>query len=107
MRAEIDSALLLFPAALVRGRYRTARHHADQMRAIFGRAVDVAVDAVGRDGQAFQRLRREALLQRLFKAVTRNTPFEPAPVAATRISEERLDTNTPTSAKPEAGCLNF
>ena len=38
---------------------------------------------------------------------TRNTPFEPAPVTATRMSEPRFDTNTPTSAKPEAGCLNF
>src|SRR3954468_19105235 len=41
------------------------------------------------------------------KLVTRNTPFEPAPVTATRISEPRLETNTPTRAKPEAGCLNF
>src|SRR5207237_3296318 len=31
-------------------------------------------------------------------AVTRNTPLAPAPVTATRISEPRLDTNTPTSA---------
>ena len=38
---------------------------------------------------------------------TRNTPFEPAPVTATRISEPRFDTNTPTSAKREAGLRNF
>ena len=38
---------------------------------------------------------------------TRNTPLLPAPVTATRMSAPRLDTNTPTSAKPEAGCLNF
>src|SRR5262245_21029369 len=31
-------------------------------------------------------------------AVTRNTPLPPAPVTATRISELRFDTNTPTSA---------
>ena len=29
---------------------------------------------------------------------TRNTPLAPAPVTATRISELRFDTNTPTSA---------
>ena len=38
---------------------------------------------------------------------TRNTPFEPAPVTATRMSEPRFETNTPTRAKPDAGCLNF
>jgi carbon-monoxide dehydrogenase medium subunit len=32
------------------------------------------------------------------KAVTRNTPPAPAPVTATRMSEPRFDTNTPTSA---------
>ena len=32
------------------------------------------------------------------KAVKRNTPFAPAPVTATRISELRFETNTPTSA---------
>src|SRR4029079_9731911 len=37
----------------------------------------------------------------------RNTPFEPAPVTATRISEPRFDTNTPTSAKRDAGFGNF
>ena len=37
---------------------------------------------------------------------TRKTPFEPAPVTATRMSGPRFDTNTPTSAKPDAGCLN-
>src|ERR1700722_17284608 len=31
-------------------------------------------------------------------AVTRNTPSEPAPVTATRTSDGRLATNTPTSA---------
>src|SRR5262249_53341347 len=31
-------------------------------------------------------------------AVTRNTPLEPAPVTAPRISEPRFDANTPTSA---------
>ena len=41
------------------------------------------------------------------KLGTRNTPFEPAPVTATRMSDERLDTNTPTRAKREAGCWNF
>ena len=30
--------------------------------------------------------------------VTRNTPFAPAPVTTTRISELRFDTNTPTKA---------
>ncbi len=30
--------------------------------------------------------------------VTRNTPFEPAPVTATRMSEPRLATKTPTMA---------
>src|SRR5712671_2324848 len=38
---------------------------------------------------------------------TRNTPFPPAPVTATRISELRLATNTPTSAKREAGLGNL
>ncbi len=33
---------------------------------------------------------------------TRNTPLEPAPVTATRISLPRFDTKTPTSAKRDA-----
>src|SRR5262249_36886349 len=38
---------------------------------------------------------------------TRNTPDAPAPVTATRTSEGRLATNTPTSAKRDAGLRNF
>src|SRR5260370_23574934 len=38
---------------------------------------------------------------------TRNTPEAPAPVTATRTSEGRLATNTPTSAKRDAGLRNF
>ena len=41
------------------------------------------------------------------KLGTRNTPFEPAPVTATRISEPRLETKTPTNAKREAWLRNF
>ena len=39
--------LFVLSAALVRCRHRAARHHADQMRTIFRRTVNVAVDAVG------------------------------------------------------------
>src|SRR5580698_3835233 len=38
---------------------------------------------------------------------TRNTPFEPAPVTATRFSLPRFATNTPTSAKRDAWLRNF
>jgi hypothetical protein len=44
-----------------------AGEHADQMRAVFGAAVNVAVEAVGRHGQAFERFRRKPLLQRLLE----------------------------------------
>src|SRR5438874_6883123 len=46
---------------------RPARQHADQMGAIFGAAVDVAVHAVGRNAHAFERFRREAFLKRLLE----------------------------------------
>ena len=49
-----------------------------------------------------ERLEHDVFSERFLSAssndVTRNTPFEPAPVTATRISELRFDTNTPTSA---------
>src|SRR5262245_857023 len=48
-------------------RHRTARQHADEMRAIFGAAVNVARHPVGGDGHAVERLRAEALLQRLLE----------------------------------------
>src|SRR5205807_9603789 len=41
----------------------TARQHRDQMRAIFGAAVQVAVQAFRRNRQAVEYLVREALLQ--------------------------------------------
>src|SRR5262249_48384923 len=41
--------------------------HANQMRAVLGAAVDVRVHSVGRDAEPVQRLRREALLQRLLE----------------------------------------
>src|SRR6266576_715907 len=37
-------------------------------------------------------------------AVTRNTPFAPAPVTATRISRPRFDTNTPTGESATSAC---
>jgi hypothetical protein len=58
-----------------RGKDRAARHHRDQVRAVFGAAVKVAV-----------------------QSVRGNTPSDPAPVTATRTSDGRLATNTPTSA---------
>ena len=102
--AALNPATPLLPDRL---RHRPARQHADQVRAVFGAAVDVGVHAVGRDGQAFEGFRREALLQRLLERGTRNTPLEPAPVTATRISLPRFDTNTPTRAKREAWLRNF
>src|SRR5580704_17437038 len=46
---------------------RPARQHADKMRAIFGAAVDVAVHAIGRNGHAFERFRRETFLKCLLE----------------------------------------
>ena len=79
-------------------RHRPLRHDADQMGAIFRAGVDVAVEARRRQRHAVERLRREALLQGFLEALARNTPFAPAPVTATRTSEPRLATKTPTSA---------
>src|SRR5262249_26267346 len=47
------------------------------------------------------------LLSAASNSGTRNTPDAPAPVTATRTSEGRLATNTPTSAKRDAGLRNF
>ena len=38
---------------------------------------------------------------------TRNTPFDPAPVTAIRMSLPRFETKTPTSAKRDAWLRNF
>src|SRR5262249_42354210 len=46
---------------------RPPGHHADQMRTGFRPAMDVARHAVIRDGHPFERLRAEALLERLFE----------------------------------------
>ena len=81
-----------------RGFDGAARQHPDQMRAIFGAAVQIAVQPFRRHRHAVEHLVRETLLQASSNAVTRNTPSEPAPVTATRTSDGRLATNTPTSA---------
>src|SRR4029077_9487493 len=46
---------------------RPARQHTDEMGAVFGAAVDVAVHAIGRNAHAFERFRREAFLKRLLE----------------------------------------
>src|SRR5580704_11093440 len=50
-----------------RGFDSATRQHADQMRAIFGAAVQIAVQSVGRNRDAVEHLVREALLQGLFE----------------------------------------
>src|SRR5258705_10450625 len=51
----------------VRGLDGTSRQHRDQMRAIFGAAVQVAVQSLGGHGQTIEPLLRETLLQSLFE----------------------------------------
>ena len=48
-------------------RHGAARQHADQVRAVLGATVDIAVHPVGRNGHAFERLRRKAFLQRFLE----------------------------------------
>src|SRR6202789_3356412 len=47
---------------------RAPRHHRNQMRAIFGTAVQVAVQSFGRHRRPIERLQRETLLQRFPKS---------------------------------------
>src|SRR3954447_21487477 len=54
------------PPLLVGSVDRAARHDAHKMGAIFGAAVDVAVEAIGRDLDVLDRRRREALGQGVF-----------------------------------------
>src|SRR6266481_7832330 len=51
----------------VRGLDGAPRQHRDQMRAVFGAAVQVAVQSLGRHGQTIEHLVREPLLQGLFE----------------------------------------
>ena len=48
-------------------RERPARHHTHEVSTVLGAAVNVGVHAVRRDGHAFDRLRGEALLERLLE----------------------------------------
>src|SRR5690349_12589816 len=65
IRAELFVAL--GARRLVGARDRTARHHADEVRPILGAAVDIAVQAGRRHRHSLERLRREALLERLLE----------------------------------------
>src|SRR6187551_2999741 len=61
-RLATTGRLLLALAArpVIGARDRAAGHHADEVGAVLGAAVDVGVHAGGRDGQALERLRCEA-----------------------------------------------
>src|SRR5258705_9706522 len=59
----------------VRGLDGTSRQHRDQMRAIFGAAVQVAVQSLGGHGQTLEHLVRGTLLQNLFEPREAEHPF--------------------------------
>src|SRR6266478_4966353 len=52
---------------LISPRHGAARHDADKVGTVFGATMDVGVHAVRRQRKTFERLRREALFQRLLE----------------------------------------
>ena len=68
--------------------------------------MQVVVEAVRVDLHGLRGVRREALRQRVLERLARNTE-DAAPVTATRTPPAVCATNTPTSAKRDAGFGNF
>src|SRR3954452_21892938 len=66
-RCEADRRPSLGVGSLHRLRHCAARQYADEVRAIFGAAMDVASHSISRDRHALERFRPKALLERLLE----------------------------------------
>src|SRR5262245_24665135 len=86
-------------ALLVSTGISAARYSAEPCRSLFRLLASIFTPSQALPDQLAASLSSNGL--------ARNTPLPPAPVTATRTPPLPLATNTPTSAKRDAGCLNF